>query len=121
MALKLILAQVREVPADGRKTVQIRGVFSQKKKLWDIAILPQFPVQEGFAFYDDVTQKTKDMAYGNLCNMLTATGRLVILDRDGNRVAQMWSAVENDLRKWDTDENGVPIVNAIAKESAGDE
>lgn len=117
MAQKFIAAQVRTSP-DQRKTTQIRGVFSQKKKLWEGFFKGQY--ETGHFLYEDTIDKTRDMTYNNLCNVLTNNGRVVIIDSEGERQAIIVAASENELRGWDNDESGTPVANPVAKDGEGE-
>lgn len=114
MPQKFIVAQTKV--AGERTTTQIRGSFSQKKKLWDIVFTP-LGWTSGHSLYDDVSKKVKDMTYGNLCNLLTNNGRAVVIGQASERVALIVSASENDIRPWDTDESGEAIPNPVAASS----
>jgi hypothetical protein len=111
MAKKFILAQAREVEGQ-RRTIHIRGVFSQKKKLEEA--LKALGLDVGTTLYDDVNDRSRDMKYSHLCNILTSNGRVVLVNGEGSRVAIIVAASENDIRPWDVDELGKAIANPLA-------
>ena len=112
MSQRFVFAQARDIPGQ-RRTIQIRGVFSQKKKLWESAILTQFPKEQGYTLYDDVAKKSWEIDYGRLCILLTKMGRAVIVDRDGSRIVAIKALSDNEISNWDTDDMGEPVPNPV--------
>ena len=110
MAKVLILGQRR---SDESNRVQIRGVFSQKKKLW--GELESLADLSTAMLLDDVTRKESKAKYHLLCGLMTTAGRATILDSNGDRQFIVWETEMNQLRDWDTDDEG-PVYNPVKKE-----
>jgi hypothetical protein len=107
MAKVTILGQVRQ---SGGKRVQVRGVFTQKKKLW-VALEKIAGSLIGKFFFDDVTSKEYDPTYSVLCNRLRITGRATILDEHKEKEFLVVETTTNEIRDWDTTEDGLPKCN----------
>ena len=112
MARALVLCQVKnsDVPK-----LQVRGTFSQKKKLWEV-LGSCGGHQVGWKIFDDVAEKQYDMSYSALCNRLRLTGRATILNAEGKRIFLVVDTEKNVVRDWDTGEDGKPVANP-AKDS----
>jgi len=92
----------------------IRGVFSQKKKLWDEMEKMAGPeALSGMTVLDDVSGKEVPASYGALCDRLRVVGRAALL-KDGEREFQIVDAEMNKLRGWDIGEEG-PRCNPVSK------
>lgn len=109
MARVLVLLQTKD--ADVPK-LQVRGTFSQKKKLWEV-LGSCGGHQVGWKILDDVSEKQYDMSYGALCSRLRAIGRVTVLDGEGRRVFLIVETQKNALRDWDTGEEGKPVLNPV--------
>jgi hypothetical protein len=90
----------------------IRGVFTQKKKLWeaieDIGI-------NSLMIRDDFSKKLSPCSYNGLCKVLREVGRVTLADEDGKIVFMIVDAETNQLRDWDIDEDGEPRCNPVTK------
>ncbi len=111
MAKVLILGQRRSGESN---RVQIRGVFSQKKKLWEQ--LESLADLNTAKLLDDVTRKESKAKYNLLCGLIAKAGRVTIVDSNGDRQFIVWETETNQLRDWDTDEEG-PVYNPTKKEA----
>jgi hypothetical protein len=91
----------------------IRGVFTQKKILWESI----FNLMTGVTLElrDDLTGNVSPSTYNGLCNSLRKTGRATLVGEDGKAVFQVVDALTNELRDWDVDEEGDPICNPVTK------
>ena len=109
MARALVLCQVKnpETPK-----LQVRGVFSQKKKLWE-TIEKLAGDMTGWKNYDDVSEKDYDSTYATLCNRLRLIGRVTIKNTEGQRIFLIVDTKINEVRNWDTDEDGVLTINPV--------
>jgi len=105
MARALVLCQVKT------DKLQIRGTFSQKKKLWEA--LGGCGHQVGWKVLDDVAGKEYDSTYANLCNRLRLVGRATILNAEGKRIFLVVDTKVNEIRDWDTGEDGKPVLNPV--------
>jgi hypothetical protein len=108
MARVIVLGQVKE----GNQKVQLRGVFTQKKKLWQAIETIAGPIQGKFIL-DDVSGKEYDATYANLCNRLRLIGRATLLGPDKQRECLIIESMLNEIRDWDTDENNNPKLNPV--------
>lgn len=108
MARALVLCQAKS--HDSPK-LQVRGVFTQKKKLWEA--LSGCGHQIGWKVLDDVVGKEYDSTYTNLCNRLRLVGRATIINAEGERVFLVVDTQVNELRDWDTGEDGKPVLNPV--------
>jgi hypothetical protein len=82
----------------------IRGVFTQKKKLWAAMEEAAAPVDLGeLLIVDDVSGRTAPASYGLLCDRLRVVGRAALVGPDGRREFQVVDAATNELRGWDVD------------------
>lgn len=108
MAKVEILGQAHQ---DGR--MLIRGVFSQKKNLWD-AIAECYPdnVENDLNLRDD-EGKEVGANYARLCTALRKTGRATFFKKDGTRVFQVIESNMNQVREWDIDQDGNPVPNPV--------
>ena len=91
----------------------IRGVFTQKKKLWGAmqeAFAPS--VLEDLTLVDDISGRSVPASYGALCDRLRTTGRATFTAEDGKREFQVVDAATNEIRDWDVDEEG-PRCNPV--------
>lgn len=95
------------------KKMLIRGVFTQKIKLWT-GIEELVESVDDLLIKDDFSDKTMPCTYGKLCNQLTKIGRVTIIDSDGP-LFQVVDAEQNQLRDWDVDEGGEPKCNPVLK------
>lgn len=111
MARSLVLCQVKT------DKLQVRGTFSQKKKLWEV--LGGCGHQVGWKVLDDVAGKEYDSTYANLCNRLRLVGRATVLNAEGQRIFLVVDTKVNELRDWDTGEDGKPVLNPV--KDAGEE
>jgi hypothetical protein len=109
MARALVLCQTRN--PDTPK-LQIRGVFTQKKKLW-IAITSLAGDLTGWKIFDDVQAKEYDANYNSLCNRLRINGRTTIINPEGVRIFLVVDSQMNSLRDWDTDNENKPKLNPL--------
>ena len=92
----------------------IRGVFTQKKKLWVAMEEIASPGElSSMMVVDDVTGKELPASYGALCDRLRVVGRATVV-KDGEREFQVVDAETNLLRGWDVGEEG-PKCNPVAK------
>jgi hypothetical protein len=110
MARMLILAQARTLASAETGKVQVRGVFSQKKKLLTFLQSQELELDKMLLF-DDVAGKDREFKYTTLCNIVSANGRAVIKDAAGRKQYLIVEAAVNAPRGWDTDENGNPVAN----------
>jgi len=108
MARVLVLAQRRLGCHPVR--AMCRGVFTQKKKLWEV-MEGIFAGLEDMRLLDDVTGKTGILKYGSLCSKLKTNGRAVIVDEEGSRVFLIIETEMNKVRSWDVNEQGDPVAN----------
>lgn len=92
----------------------IRGVFTQKKKLWAaMEEATQYPLED-MQLLDDMSGETKDANYSRLCSDLRQTGRATLTTSDGTREFQVIETVMNSLRGWDVDGDG-PVCNPASE------
>ena len=113
MARILVVCQAK---TPGEPRLQVRGVFSQKKKLWEV-----LGIQSDWKIVNDVTEKEYDATYAILCAQLRQVGRVSIVDANGRRIYFIVEGVKNELRGWDTDGAGNPVVNPVkGDEKEGD-
>lgn len=108
----LVLCQTR-TPESER--LQIRGIFTQKKKLWE-TLAELEPGLETLVLLDDVSGKKRDANYTKLCAVVATVGRATLLGQDGRRKFLIVSVVPNQLRNWDTDDDGKPQLNPVKKD-----
>jgi hypothetical protein len=94
----------------------IRGVFTQKKKLWE-AVGKLAGEMKGWHVLDDVAGKSYEATYANLCNRLRLIGRATVTNPEGMRVFLIVDAQMNSVRDWDVDEEGKPQPNPIKGEA----
>jgi hypothetical protein len=93
----------------------IRGVFTQRKKLWEAMEKALKTCKlEDLTIAEDISDKTYPASYKNLCNQLRLVGRASLVDADGSRVFQVVDAETNVIRGWDVDAEG-PRCNPLAK------
>lgn len=92
----------------------IRGVFSQKKKLWAAMQEASLCPLEGLQLVGDMSGDMKDANYSRLCVSLRQTGRATLATPDGTREFQVVETVRNQLRPWDVDEEG-PVCNPASE------
>jgi hypothetical protein len=93
----------------------VRGVFTQRKKLY--AAMLELSGEDSWTemeLLDDVSGKTMPMNYNALCKQLRVTGRATVLGPDGKREFQVIDAATNEIRDWDVDEEG-PRCNPVGK------
>ena len=85
----------------------VRGVFTQKKKLWE-AMEESFSPHplDSLVIVNDVSGSSVPASYGALCDRLRVLGRATFVAPDGRREFQVVDAVTNELRDWDVDEEG---------------
>ena len=83
----------------------IRGVFTQKTKLW-AALESLRDDLDKFILTDDMGEKPAPLTYARLCTKLTKAGR-ASLAMDGVREFQISDALTNELRDWDVTEEGL--------------
>ena len=92
----------------------IRGVFTQKKKLWAAMEEVFAPASlEDLTIVDDVSGRSVPASYGALCDRLRTIGRATFTAADGKREFQVIDAATNEVRDWDVDEEG-PKCNPVA-------
>lgn len=93
----------------------IRGVFTQKKKLWD-AMAEAYTIGElaDLTMLDDISGGSAPASYASLCTRLRQVGRAALAAPDGKREFQVVDAVTNKIRDWDVDEEG-PRCNPVEK------
>ena len=112
MAKVTVLAQCRSEQAG---KLQLRGVFTQKKKLWEVLEpLATYPVNRKVV--DDVTGKAYEFLYRCVCDRLRTVGRATILDKDGKRDLLIVETELNKLRDWDTGDDGIVKPNPAGGE-----
>ena len=93
----------------------VRGVFSQKKKVWTaLEELTDNKVGD-YTLKDDVSGVQVDATYNRLCNMLTKAGRTHLLLED-KPVFLLVELVGNEIRDWDLDNEGKPKYNPVKKD-----
>jgi len=108
----------------------IRGVFTQKVKLWagicnllvEAGVLTQAQAKEAIKtgkleclyLFDDIAAKTVPATYGTLCKHLQVMGRAAFVEDDRRREFQVVDALTNEIRGWDVDEEG-PRCNPAGK------
>lgn len=94
----------------------IRGVFTQRKKLWEaMAKAIGGKALDGLLLFDDMTGKTSPSNYNALCKLLRETGRAALVEEESKlRVFQVVDAATNEIRAWDMNEEG-PVCNPIEK------
>lgn len=93
----------------------IRGVFTQKVKLWNVI--------ENIIQSDSITLMMKDdftgaltlCTYNRVCKTLREVGRVTLTDEDGKPIFQIVDTETNQLRDWDVDEDGAPRCNPVTK------
>ena len=93
----------------------IRGVFTQRKKLY--ATMLELSGKDSLTemeLLDDITGKMMPANYNALCKQLRQTGRATLVGPDGKREFQVIDAVTNEIRDWDVDEEG-PRCNPVGK------
>jgi hypothetical protein len=111
------MARVQVLGQGCRKTgkMLVRGVYTQKKKLWE-AMEEVFDGKlADLNLFDDVSDKTLQASYKGLCERLRVMGRATLVSMDGERVFQVIDAETNELRGWDVDEDGKPVCNPVSK------
>jgi hypothetical protein len=91
----------------------IRGVFTQKIKLWNM-IEELVESVDKLLIKDDFSDKTTPCTYNILCTRLRKIGRVTISDGEGP-LFQIVDASTNQLRDWDVDEEGEPKCNPVPK------
>jgi hypothetical protein len=69
--------------------------------------------QVGWKVLDDVAGKEYDSTYANLCNRLRLVGRATILNAEGKRIFLVVDTKVNEIRDWDTGEDGKPVLNPV--------
>jgi len=94
----------------------VRGVFTQKKKLWAAMgeALGGAALVADLAIVDDMSGRSSPATYGLLCDRLRVVGRATLVGPDGRREFQVVDALTNELRDWDVDEEG-PRCNPVGK------
>jgi hypothetical protein len=90
----------------------IRGVFTQKKKLWEAM---EELYKQPLMIRDDFTKKLVPCNYNGLCKILREVGRVTLVAEDGDTIFQIVDAETNKLRDWDIDEDGEPRCNPVTK------
>ncbi len=92
----------------------IRGVFTQRKKLWEaMEKALKSSSLEDLKIVDDMSDKEYAATYDALCKQLRLVGRASLVDQDGRREFQVVDAVTNEIRGWDVDQEG-PRCNPVA-------
>jgi hypothetical protein len=113
MAKVIVLFQRGSV--EPRK-MMLRGVFTQKKKVWETFIVG-FIKDKKFYFFDDVTEKRYDASYGRMCALLARAGRAWLVDTEtGSPEALLIETQMNALRNRDVDDAGKPRNNPVQKD-----
>lgn len=84
----------------------IRGVYTQKKKLWAAMEEAAGGVLGDLTIVDDVSGREAPASYGLLCDRLRVIGRATLVGPDGRREFQVVDAITNETRDWDVDEEG---------------
>ena len=107
MAKVTVILQSRQT---GVSKGQVRGVFTQKKKLWT-ALEELAGSMAGKFIIDDVTEKEYDASYKSLCDRLRTVGRATILDVNKIREFLVVETNMNEARDWDTGDDGIPRLN----------
>lgn len=72
-----------------------RGIYTNKKKMWEVWFTTEIlnnPIYKNVKLYDDVKNIYRDPTYSNLCNMLTANGRVCVFATDP-KIAPLVEAV----------------------------
>lgn len=92
----------------------IRGVFTQRKKLWEAMEKVFDGSLEDLMLLDDTSNKMLPASYNALCKYLRQMGRASLVDANSRREFQVVDASTNELRDWDVDEEG-PRCNPVVK------
>lgn len=112
----LILCQTRTPDTD---RLQVRGAFTQKKKLWEAVSGIEPGVGRGlFAVLNDVTGKAPQATLPRLCSTLASVGRATLVAPDGRRRFLVVECSSNKLRDWDTGDDGGPRLNPCLQGAA---
>jgi hypothetical protein len=92
--------------------MMFRGVFTQKKKLWEAMGKIAGEPLEGMSVADDVTGKKYELNYATLCRIMRIEGRAVVLS-GGEKMFLVVEAEKNKVRPWDVNEQGEPRSNPL--------
>lgn len=107
MAKVTVILQPRKA---GSSKGGVRGVFTQKKKLW-AALESLAGSLTGKFIIDDVTEKEYDATYKGMCDRLRTVGRATVLSAEKTREFLVIETNMNEVRDWDTSDDGVPRIN----------
>lgn len=114
MAKKIILGMKDDNLPVGK--VITKGVFTQKKKLWEVLQEIDPDIEKKF-IYDDVSGRSAEVNYTRICALMTKAGRVHILDAESRKpVFYMVECEENVIRDSDFDGDGNPIYNPAVKQ-----
>ena len=109
MAKISVMGQV--CPHGDAHRILIRGVFTQKKKLWK-AMEEVFDGNlEDLQIFDDVNSRDVTMSYNALCNQLRINGRCTLTLENGDKQFLIVDGVTNEIRGWDINEEGEAVCN----------
>lgn len=95
----------------GRDRMMVRGVFTQKKLLWD-ALEDIVHDIGSLTALDDVAGQEAQLSYKVLCDRIRKAGRLTITS-DGERLFLVVESPVNSLRDWDVNDEGEPRYNPV--------
>ena len=96
--------------------VMVRGVFTQRKKLWAALETIMAPLKlTDMTLYDDVAKTDVAASYSALCMRLTKAGRVTIADAEGRKTFLVCESMMNEVREWDADEAGVLKYNPVLR------
>lgn len=94
----------------------VRGVFTQKKKLWEaMAGATSIPLTD-FTLIDDMNQTELAASYEGLCRKLAKSGRATLAKSDKSRMFLVVECTLNELREFDIDDAGELKFNPAKKE-----
>jgi hypothetical protein len=89
----------------------IAGVFTQKKILWEVMQkLAESEDFTGYSLFDDMTGKSYNPVYNQLCERLRINGR-VSMELGDSVVFQVIETEMNEVRKPDYDAEGNLVCN----------
>jgi hypothetical protein len=114
MARMIVMAQ--KGPGGG---MLVRGLFTQKKKLWE-ALEQLEPAMSSMVVFDDVSASESPVSYRKVCDMLRVNGRAVIALKGGDKEFLMIESEVNRLRDWDVGQDGVPVPNPVRDDAGPD-
>ena len=89
----------------------VRGVFTQRKKLWDQLVNDHSDIEE-MKIVSDMGEKDLDTTSVNFSLRIAKDGRTAIC-KDGVRMFQVIETNLNEIRGWDFDAEGNLVCNPI--------